>query len=296
MIGCEKECGRRQHGIGAIPPQHGIATLHIAPELLGSLLQSGLDADQRVARKVIGEERGRIEEQGQVILDTRDCHALANVPVHGAARGIALEGLAELAAKACLPFLIEREFPRGKQSHLVHLVDRALRVDIETADALNEVVVELDAIRQGAARGKQVKQAAAHAILARRHDLGDMRIARGYELLTQRLRLQSLPLPEEERACREVLYGREAVEGGSDRNDCDVDLALHELVERGQPLRHQILMGRELIVGQRFPVGQQMDPERFVEERHFLAQALGIGRGRRDDHEWAPHPGEPRQR
>ena len=130
-----------------------------------------------------------------------------------------------MLAEAGLRRLVERELARGQQPHLVHLVDGALGVHVEAADALDDVVVELDAVGQRAAHGKEVDQAAAHAVLAGRDDLRDVRVAGGHELAAQLLGREARALLEMERARGEVLDRREAVERGRDRNDRDVERA-----------------------------------------------------------------------
>jgi len=54
--------------------------------------------------------------------------------------------------------LVEREFARRQQPHLVHRIDAALGVDVECAQRLDLVVEQVDAVGQGAARWEEVDQ------------------------------------------------------------------------------------------------------------------------------------------
>src|SRR3990172_9373273 len=100
---------RRQGGMVAVAAQHGVARVSVAPELLDRGLQAGLRADYRVGRQILGDERGLLEEQRQVVLDAGRGHALRDVLVGAAAGGVPLERLAELAAEPRLAFLVQRE-------------------------------------------------------------------------------------------------------------------------------------------------------------------------------------------
>jgi hypothetical protein len=246
----------------------------IAPEPLDCGLQAGLRADDRVGRQVLGDERGLLEEQRQVVLDAGCRHALRDVLVGAAAGGVPLERLAKFAAEPRLAFLVQRELARRQQPHLAHLVNRALAVHVEAADALHHFVVELDTVGDRAAHGKEIDQSAAHAVFAGRHHLGHVGVAGGDELGAQGTGRESRALLEKKRAGGEVLDRREAVERGGDRDDNRVEIALHQLVERGEPARNQVLVRRELVVGQRFPVGEEVDLEALLKERDFLEQPL----------------------
>jgi hypothetical protein len=114
------------------------------------------------------------------------------------------------------------------------------------------------------------------AVFAGRDDLRDVRVARRYELAPQFLGRKARALPEVERSGGEILHRRETVERRRDGNDRHVERLLHELIERCQALRHEIVVRRELVVGQRLPVRKQVNPRVRIEEGQFLQQTLGI--------------------
>jgi hypothetical protein len=74
----------------------------------------------------------------------------------------------------------------------------------------------------------------------------------------------------------EVLNGRQPVKRGRDRDDRNVELPVHHLVERRQPLGHEVAVRRKLVVRQRFPIGKQVHLQRRIEERDFFEQALRV--------------------
>ena len=153
-------------------------------------------------------------------------HALRDVLVDAAARRIAFEPVAKIVPEAGLSLLVQRKLARGQEAHFVHLVDRALGVGVETADALHDVVVELDAVGQSAAHGEKVDQPAAHAVFAGGDDLRDVRVAGGHELPPQIVRRQLRALLEVERAGGEIFDRRQAIERRGDRHDHDVELSV----------------------------------------------------------------------
>ena len=71
---------------------------------------------------------------------------------------------------------------------------------------------------------------------------------------------------------------------------------LHELVERCEPFGNEIVMRRELVVRQRFPVGEEVDLQLLVEERQLFEQALRVRGVGGQNGERAPRASEPRDR
>ena len=175
--------------------------------------------------------------------------------------------LAEAAAEAGARRVVERELARRQQPDLRHRVERALGVDVEGLDALDVVAEEVEPVRQRAAHREQVDQPAADRVLARRDHLRDVAVAGERELRAQLGDVELLPLLEEEGVRREVRRRREPVQRRRRGDDQHVDLAARRAVERREPLGHQVLVRREVVVGQRFPVRQQRDRESGREPR-----------------------------
>ncbi len=171
----------------------------------------------------------------------------------------------------------------GKQAHVAHGIERSLRVDVERLDRLDLVVEEVDAIRQRRAHREEVDEAAAHAELARRDDLRDVRVAGQRELRAQCVDVERLRLAQEERERRKVRGRREPVQRGGRRYDQQIAFAARHVIQRGEPLGHEVLVRRELVVRQRFPIGEQRHANVRCEPRHFFGEALRGARLRAHD-------------
>jgi len=112
-------------------------------------------------------------------------------------------------------------------------------------------------------------------------------VARDRELRAQSVDGKLLALLQPKRVGREVLQRRQAAERGCDRNEHHVAVVARDLVQGCEPLRYQILVRGEVIVGQRLPVRQQGDAQARGEEGDLRLEPLGVVRGGRDDHERA---------
>ena len=199
---------------------------------------------------------------------------MAHVLVQRRFRRITLEHLAIAAAKARAARLVERKLARGQQPHVGHRVERALRIDIERADAFDVVAEEVEPEGQGASHREQVDQSATDAELARRHDLRDVLVAGERELRAQSRDIEMLALLQEKSERREIRRRREAVEGGRGGDHEHVAFAARNAIERGKTLRHEVVVRRKRIVRQRLPVGQQRDAQARREPRDLVGEAL----------------------
>jgi hypothetical protein len=82
-------------------------------------------------------------------------------------------------------------------------------------------------------------------------------VPRERQLRAQGVDVEPRSLLQEERERREIFGRGEPVQRRRRRDDQDVALAARHVVQRGEPLRNEILVRRELVVRQRLPVGQQ---------------------------------------
>jgi len=227
----------------------GVAALQLeprarlAPEVLDRARHVVVQRDAAALRKIVEQRRGRFEEQRQVVLDAGGRHAAGNVPVQGFLRRIAFEQLAPAAAEARAARLVERKLARRQQPDFLHRVERALRVDVERLDRLDELVVQVEAVGQRAARRKQIDQPAAEAEFSRRYDLGDMLVAGDDKLSLQGIQRKFFSRFEEKRVRCDIGGRAKAHQRGRRRHDGHVELAALDAVQRRQPLRHQVLMG-----------------------------------------------------
>ena len=233
-------------------------------------------ADQCILRQVIEQRGGVVEKQRQVIFDAVRCQARADILVQTALGRVALEFFAEVAAESVLAGFVQREFARRQQADILDRVDAALGVRVEGADALDLVVEQVDAVGQRTAHREQVDDAAAHAVFAGAQHLGDVGIAGQGQLAAQGIQIELGALLQEKSVRRQKFARRQAVKRGGGGNDGDIAGILRNLVERRQPLRNQVLVRGELVIGQGFPVRQQVNRKIRREIGDFVVQALGV--------------------
>ena len=136
---------------------------------------------------------------------------------------------------------------------------------------------------QRAAHRKEIDQAAAHAELAGRNDLRHMLVAGERELRAQRRHIEPRPLLQEERERREIRRRREPVQCRRRRDHEHVALAARDAIERCEPLGDEVVVRREVIVGQRLPVGQERDPQARRKPRNLVGEPMRRERVAADD-------------
>ena len=195
--------------------------------------------------------------------------------------------LAKCGAETISAGVIGGKFTRRQQANLGDLVDGALGIDIEGAHAIDGVIQQIDAVGQHAAHGEQIDESAAYAELARRDHLRDMLIARQHQLRAQRIQAQNFALLQEKRVGGKIFRRRQALQGRGRGQYHHIECTALNLVQRGQPFRHQILVRREAVVGQGFPVREQADLKRGCEPGDFVPQSLRFGGARAKHHKRA---------
>src|SRR5206468_857026 len=79
------------------------------------------------------------------------------------------------------------------------------------------------------------------------------------------------------RACEKARRRQPRQRGGGGQQH-DVEVALQQPPQRGQPLGHQILVRREGVVRQRLPIGEHGHAQGGREEQQLVGQALRVGR------------------
>src|SRR5439155_17808363 len=112
----------------------------------------------------------------------------------------------------------------------------------------------------------------------------DVAVAGESELRAQALELDRFSRLEEKTVRREEGRGPQTGERCRRGNDGDVEVLAHDAVERRETLRHQVVVRREVIVGQGLPVGQERYCELRRKPRDLVLQPLSFGRlGAEDD-------------
>ncbi len=281
LLGAQEQRFRRQGGVVRVALDQAVAVARVLPEALEGRLQVAVQHHGGFVAEVI-EHGGRlVEEQRQVVLDARRGHTVAHVLVDAAARGITLQQLAPALAELGARRVVHGELAPGQQAHLGHRVEAALAVGVERADGVDLVVEQVHPVRHGRTHREQVDQPAAHRVFAMAHHLGHMLVARERELGAQLGLVELLLDLEMEGVARQERGRRQPVQRRGGRHQHHVGarvlVALLDAPERGQPLADQVLVRREAVVGQRFPVGKQRAAQLGREEGHLVNEALGVG-------------------
>src|SRR6266853_1118467 len=173
---------------------------------------------------------------------------------------------------------------RREQADLRDLVERALGVRVERADRFDLRIEEVEPVGERAAHGEKIDESAAHAVLARRDHLRDVAVAGERELGAQRIEVERFSCFQKEAVPGEERRRTQAREGGRSGNDGDVEILAHDAVKGREALRHQVVVRREMIVGQGLPVGQEQHRKLRREPRDLVLQPLRLGRLGAENH------------
>ena len=89
-------------------------------------------------------------------------------------------------------------------------------------------------------------------------------------------KIQLFAALQEESERGKIFHRRQRVQCGGHRHHQNVARLAAHVMQRRQPFGDQVLMRREMVVGQRLPVRQQVHAQARAEERDFLHQPLGF--------------------
>ena len=134
--------------------------------------------------------------------------AVADGFVHSRIVWIAIDFLAEAAAEDFLRLAVGGELVRRQQADFGNGGDGALRLGIESFNAVDFIIKQIDAVRHFAAHREQIDNPAAHGKLTCRNNVGNMVITCIYQITFQTAYIQSLPRFQPERAPRQKRHGR----------------------------------------------------------------------------------------
>ena len=262
----------------------------LVPEALDRRLDGPMQRDETVGRQVVEKRCRFVEEKRQEVLDAGRNRAAADVLVDAGPARVALDAIAPAAPERLARSLIERKLAAGQKSHFRHRIQPALGVGVERADRLDLRIEQVEPVRQRGAHRIQIDEAAADREFARRHHLRHVLVAGEHQSRPQLVGVERLPLAKEERVSRDVLRRRQPVKRRRRRHHEDVDAAagLAQAKQGLEALRHQVLVWRQCVVGQRLPVGQRPDCQRRVEIGDLVDQALRIEGVSRDDDQQSP--------
>ena len=182
LLGREKQFIRRERRALGVVADEIEALAGIRAKGLQLALHVAMQDDLGIFRQVI-EEGGRlVEEQRQVVFDAAGGDTVADVPVQGHARGIAVKALAPAAPEGRACRFVQRELAAGQQLDGLDRIQAALGVGVEGAQAVQFVVEEVQPIGQRGAHREQVDEAAAYRVFTGTQHLLDVLVTCQREL------------------------------------------------------------------------------------------------------------------
>ena len=234
--------------------------------------------DLGVFGQVVEEGGGLVEEKRQVVFDAAGGDAVADVTIQRHARGIAVKALAPAAPEGRACRFVQRELAAGQQIDGLDRIQAALGVGVEGTQAVQFIVEEVQPVGQRGAHREQVDEAAAHRVFAGAQHLLDVLVAGQRELGLQGSFVQLHALGELEGARGEPRGRCQPVRGRAGSYQQHVQLATLQAIQGGKALGDQILVGRQAVVGQGFPVGQPGDGQCGREPGDFCGKTAAVGR------------------
>ena len=265
-----------------------VARLDGAPGLGQPIVVVRRERDHRAVGEVVEEARGRLEEQRQVVLDSRRRESLAHVAVQRHAREVALEARAVAAAEVADRFRREAEFARREQLEPREAVARALGVRVEAADAVHLPVEQVDAQWRLAAHRKNVEERAADGELAGGRDLRHAGVAGRRQARAKCLEVELGAHLQHEGVAVHEAARRQPLQRGRQVGDDDAGREAGQARERAQSLGDDVRVRRELVVGQGLVVRKGEHRERRIrEEAQLILESRHFG-GIAGDHEQRP--------
>ncbi len=287
LLGAQEQFGRLQDRALAVAFQEAVARLGVDPEAVDGAFDIADQCQWRAVGQVVQQRRRRRRRTaaGSTRCRPRRCRCRCpcrSASVTGRPRSASRQRPRKPVRAASS---IGNSRPGSRRTSRTGYSERWVSASKVRID-LDLVAEQVEAIGQGRAHREQVDQAAAHRVFARRHHLRHVRVAGQRQLRLQACFIEALALAEEERVRGQERRRRQAHQRGGGRHHQHVALAVADLVQRGQAFGHQILVRRERVVGQRFPVGQQVAGQLAVgEPRDFIEQALAIAGIGHDDGE-----------
>ena len=143
----EKEFARRQQRSRAVAGKHLVARLRVPPESANRFRHIVVQAENGVFGQIVEESGGFLEEQRQPVFDSRRRRAGRNVAVDPRLRRVTFEHLTETLAETSAAGVVHGKFAGRKQADLGNRIERALRVDVESLDALDFIAKQVQPVR-----------------------------------------------------------------------------------------------------------------------------------------------------
>ena len=232
--------------------------------MIGGGVHTFTENRQAVGGEIIEQRRRFLEEQRQVIFDAGRRVTGLEILEQTAAPGIDVKAVAQRIQRALQRFAFQRHFAAGQQLHRRVFFQRTLRLRIECADGVDFVVEQFDAIRLVRTHRIDVEQTAAHREIAGVEHLRHVAITGAFETTFFRVHVQPLADAHIETAADDVRQRCQPLHQRLHRHHHHAATQRRQAVQCGQPLRNDVGMRTELIVGQGFPIGKRHDRQRGI--------------------------------
>ncbi len=106
-------------------------------------------------------------------------------------------------------------------------------------------------------------------------DRVDVAIAAGFEPRAHLLDIEFLPDIQHQAAAEQEFGRRQSMQGGGDRHHQHAMRQFRQSIKAGDTLGNDVLVRREQVVGQGFPVGEMQNGQIRGEETQLLFQPFG---------------------
>ena len=207
-------------------------------------------------RKIVEQGVQFVEEQRQVVFEAGRGDAVADIAINRALPGIYVETVLETSPEAADRGRIERKLAPRQQAYLLNPFPRPLGFRVEAAQGFDFFVEQVDADRFRAAHGKQIDHGTAYGELGVVEHGIDRGITRGNQLSAELLDRQPLADSQIQAVGGHMISRRQTQQQPGHGKHQDALLQQGKPVQGRQALGNDVLVRREVIVGQGFPVRQ----------------------------------------
>ncbi len=155
---------------------------------------------------------------------------------------IDIKGVVPVQAETLDGRRVQRVFPGRQQVDGADLLQRALGVGAEGAQAVDLVIQQVHPVGQVAAHRENVQQRAAQGKLAMLVDGFDVAVSVALQVAAEGFSIQHLSGLQDQAGPRHVVHGGQAVHQGGHRHDQDARCQAGQPVQCFQSFGHDVLM------------------------------------------------------
>ena len=258
-----------------------IAPFDILPKALPGAMNIAQGQQQALGGQVIEQGAALFEEQRQVVLDAGRPEPLAHLLIDALRGSADLEALPVTGAEQLDSILVGGKLVSWQQAYGGHRLAGALTVGIESADGIDLIIEEVDAIGLFRTHREEIQQGTAGGKLAMLEHLLHRIVAGLLQAPSQTMQIQLVARLHQQAEAVDEALRRCAQHQGGDRDDQQPLAHAGQMIKRLQPLGDDVLVRGEAVIGQGFPIGEQQHGTRGCllaqQKLHLLLQAQGAG-------------------